>query len=106
MNWQLKNWLQDSKYLPEFIQDFHDQKDVFRLVHNSCYQENNEYTKDLSWIAAHVYVIDMFLWTMARCGYTLQKSRKKLDFDDIKQEIKDHKHSRTNAFTDMINNEK
>lgn len=106
MKHNLRNWLQDSKYLPEFLQDFHDQKDVFKLIHSECDIENNEYTKDISWVSGHVYVIDLFLWYMAKCGYTLQKSRKKLDFYDINQEIKENRQSRINSFSAMITNAK
>ena len=41
-----------------------------------------------TWTMAHIYVIDFFLWYMAKCGYTLQKSRAKIDFIDYQNDIR------------------
>ncbi|MCG4256885.1 hypothetical protein [Acetobacter senegalensis] len=41
----------------------------------------------MNWRSAQIYTIDIFLWVMARHGYTLQRSRKKLPFSDIDQTI-------------------
>lgn len=68
----LIEWLQSGEYLPGFLRDFHDQKDVFNAMHDTIWNANeNGNARD-----GHIYVIDTFLWYMARCGYTLQKSRK------------------------------
>lgn len=78
-------WLRSCEYLPPFMRDFHDQKDLFQaldeVVQNR--KDTDSYTKDLSWVAAHVYTVDVFLWMMAKNGYTLQRSRKRVPFNDI-----------------------
>ena len=84
MNSKLEVWLHSGKYLPKFLRDFHDQKDLFKSIH-TLYADS-ESLKDIvpSWVSGQIYVIDCFLWFMASRGYTLQKSRKKdVEFLDI-----------------------
>lgn len=84
---QVLKWRDDGKYLPKLLQDFHDQKDLFKTMHESIDLHKHAYAKSVSWVAGHCYVIDVFLWFMARHGYTLQRTRTKLDFDDIGETI-------------------
>lgn len=83
MDDKLKQWREDGKYLPEFLKDFHDQKDFFRMLHEKLKVEDHEMLKDVNWIQSHIYTVDFFLWYCAKFGYTLQKSRAKQNFDDI-----------------------
>lgn len=81
-------WLRSGEYLPDFMRDFHEQKDLFKAVdevkQRSVERNGGSYMSDLSWSDAHVYTVDIFLWMMARHGYTLQRSRKKgVTFPDI-----------------------
>ncbi|WP_392559740.1 hypothetical protein [Orbus mooreae] len=88
MNNKLLNYLNEGKHLPSFMKDFHDQKDIFKLLaHYVQTDTNHEPDRLPNWISAHIYTIDFFLWTMARCGYSLQKSRSKIDFDNIQELI-------------------
>ena len=89
-------WLESGKYLPAFLRDFHDQKDTFKAIHE-IYCEN-ESAKEVSWREAHCYTIDMFLWFMARRGYTLQRTRKKLDFGDVVADVAEQKKKRNDGF--------
>ena len=73
---KLQEWLKSGKYLPEFMRDFHDQKDLFKSI-DVTYERDSDQP---SWINAHIYVVDRFLWYMASRGYTLQKSRIKVEF--------------------------
>ena len=89
----LKNKRGGALYLPPFMRDFHDQKELFkdiqRMVEKRKKAEPNyTYLDGVSWVAAHVYVIDFFLWFMAQHGYTLQKCRRgDVDFHDIGEEL-------------------
>lgn len=80
-------WLKSGEYLPEFMRDFHDQKDVFKamdeVMARSVERNGGTYMRDLNWTDAHVYTVDIFLWMMARHGYTLQRSRKRVTFSDL-----------------------
>ncbi|MFT9025974.1 hypothetical protein [Acetobacter indonesiensis] len=84
----VQEYLESGMYLPPFLRDFHDQKDVFKFLddvqeRNIEKHRNGERHDAISWRNAQVYTIDIFLWVMARHGYTLQRSRKKLPFSDI-----------------------
>ena len=70
-----------SQGLPKFLRDFHDQKDVFKAIwrcveRKRVHPEFRGYLERMSWVDAHVFTIDFFLWFMARHGYTLQRKRK------------------------------
>jgi hypothetical protein len=85
---KILKWLEEDSHLPAEIKDFHDQKELFRLISETFKDETvGESTPPLGTIDshnAHVYVIDKFLKFMAIHGYTLQKARKKgVVFDDL-----------------------
>lgn len=95
---ELSKWLSSGEYLPSFMRDFHDQKDVFKAMHNTITNANdNGNPRD-----GHIYVVDTFLWYMARCGYTLQKSRKDLPFKDMQEDIERYKSEVKTAFSTII----
>ncbi|EBL0533852.1 hypothetical protein OWX90_002146 [Salmonella enterica] len=94
----LSKWLESGEYLPEFMRDFHDQKDVFKAMHNTIKNaDENGNPRD-----GHIYVVDTFLLYMARCGYTLQKSRKNVIFKDMQADIYRFKREMTDAFSKML----
>jgi hypothetical protein len=77
----LYGWLESGEYLPRPLRDFHDQKDFFKAMHQ-LYQDNESAIRVPNWVNGQIYTIDWFLWMMASRGYTLQKSRKKLEFQE------------------------
>lgn len=79
----VQEWRKSGEYLPEFMRDFHVQKDTFKALHLSVDVEKNDYAKSVNWVAGQCYVIDIFLWHMARHGYVLRRTNKRLPFDDI-----------------------
>lgn len=88
-------WRAAGKHLPRWLRDFHAQKGVFRTMHSLTQpQEGTEET--IHWMDGHIYVVDTFLWFMARHGYTLQKSRARLPFDDLSVSI-EHVEARETA---------
>ena len=72
----IQDYLKEGNHLPDFIKDFHDQKDLFKAIYTQ-WQEDNEVLKKVSWVDAHVFTIDIFLWWMGLHGYKLQKNRAK-----------------------------
>lgn len=95
---KLSDWLTSGEYLPSFMRDFHDQKYVFKAMHNTIRNANdNGNPRD-----GHIYVVDTFLWYMARCGYTLQRSRKDVQFKDMQDDIDRYKNDVNKAFSAMI----
>lgn len=95
---KLAKWLESGEYLPEFMRDFHDQKDVFKAMHNTITNANeNGNPRD-----GHIYMVDTFLWYMARCGYTLQKSRKQVEFKDMDDDIERMRREFSEKFRDIL----
>jgi hypothetical protein len=83
----LDQWLKSGKYLPKPLRDFHDQKDVFKAMHEIITERPGDLIKRPTWIEGQCYVIDVFLWFMARRGYTLQRTRKRGDFRDLQTDV-------------------
>ena len=79
----LVEWLKSGEYMPEEFRDFHAQKDLFKAMHHIIRNAD----ENGNWRDGHIYVVDTFLWYMARCGYTLQRSRKKVEFRNIQEDI-------------------
>ena len=99
MDSSLRQWRDDQKHLPEFMRDFHDCKDLFKAIDQYIVCEPGHLAGDVSWIEAHCYTIDVFLWFMAEHGYTLQKSRAKQSFSDLPRRIKFERDTRHAAFS-------
>lgn len=76
-------YVKSGDHLPAPLRDFHDQKDVFKTIHALSQSEHSSVT----WIMGHIYVIDVFLWFMAKRGWTLQRSRANVDFRDLAADI-------------------
>lgn len=91
------SWMKSGKYLPEVLRDFHDQKDIFKAIHEIVQERPDETVKRPSWIEGQCYVIDVFLWFMARRGYTLQKTHRRGNFRDLVTDVRIAKDSRDAA---------
>ena len=83
----IATYLAENKYLPSVLRDFHDQKDVFKAIATVRSRKVTDrpyhMLKDSNWMVEQVYVIDFFLWFMALHGWTLQRSRTKVEFRDL-----------------------
>lgn len=114
----IREFCDSRHYLPRFMRDFHDQKDLFKgisefykLAEKAAAAEDlnnpdcikHHHLKGYSWVLAHVYVIDFFLWFMAHHGYTLQKSRAPVEFCDIDATIEMLNEKRCEETTRQIN---
>jgi hypothetical protein len=84
---KLKKFLDSGEYLPDFMEDFHDQKNLFKRLSKIVSNRQDHYTKDINWTSAQVYTVDIFLWYMAAHGYTLQKSRKQVPFYNVDHDL-------------------
>jgi hypothetical protein len=83
MDASLKAWRDEQKHLPEFMRDFHNCKRLFRGISEYIALDEDHPAKEVNWRQAHCYTIDVFLWFMARHGFTLQRSRAKQNFDSL-----------------------
>lgn len=104
----INKWLSQGDYLPKPLRDFHKQKKVFKMIDELMSRRVANYKCDhgfeppevvVNWVAGHIYVIDVFLWFMAKHGYTLQKMRSRkdspLEFSDLSEAIKTFDERRT-----------
>lgn len=84
-----------ENYLPEFLKDFHDQKEVFKTIQQWACKENSFEELPNSEIDNQIYIIDYFLWCMALHGYKLQNIKSKevkfLDINKIKDNLTQQK---------------
>lgn len=89
-----RHWRNSGQHLPHFLRDFHDQKDLFKFIFHIAKQdyENDpaprHIAQNMSWADGHVFAVDYFLWLMAEFGYTLQKSKKQIAFNDVEETVK------------------
>lgn len=78
MTAELKAWRKDGRHLPEILRDFHDQKDLFKTIHEQYRLDEPKEGRDpINWVQAHIYTMDAFLWFMAAHGWTLQRNQTK-----------------------------
>jgi len=98
----LTAWLENNQHLPDFLRDFHDQKDVFKCVGCGMSSGNTE----ISWVDGHCYTIDKFLRFMAIHGYTLQKCRAKMPFKNIGETVKDCRDGELKSLSAILKGEK
>lgn len=99
MDSKLKAWCEEGKHLPKIMRDFHAQKDIFKTMHDLTDVAGHEYAKDISFVKGQCYIIDIFLWFMARHGYTLQKSRAPIFFEDLDTNVRAAMARRNDAMT-------
>lgn len=83
----MDRWIKSAAYLPPPLRDFHDQKDLFKTIHDTTAVEKHAYAGEIGWMSGQCYVIDIFLWWMAKRGYTLQRSRQKLPFRSLESDV-------------------
>jgi hypothetical protein len=103
-------WLKSGEYLPAPLRDFHDQKEVFKAMHDMVREDPASFVKRPSWIEGQCYVIDVFLWFMARRGWTMQRTRRDGDFRDLEADVQAHNEKRDAAaaaiFSDALRRQK
>ncbi len=102
MSNNFNKWREEGKHLPEFLRDFHDQKDLFKYLHDAVDIEDHGMVKDINWTQGHAYVIDIFLFVMAKYGYTLQKSRSHFNFSDLESVIQENNKRRSDIFAKSL----
>lgn len=98
----LGEWMKSGRYLPPALRDFHDQKAAFKAMHAIVDCSAHEIAGKVDWIAGQCYVIDVFLWFMAKRGYTLQRSRARLPFASLEADIEASERRQTAAFAAYI----
>jgi len=97
----LSAWLKRGDHLPAPLKDFDGQTKVFRCLGALMQKRVAKYQSEHCGMAppeavvnatvGQIYVIDCFLWFMAKHGYTLQKTRlpaaTRPEFDDLQETL-------------------
>ena len=84
----IQKWFESRQYLPPFLRRHDSQKDLFKCIHGSVDVGLSVPMSPPNWIDAQCYVIDVFLWYMAKRGYTLQRCRNRsIDFYDLQKDL-------------------
>lgn len=104
MNQEVEDWKEKLEYLPTFMRDFHDSKNLFKTIQDNIIIEEGHPAKKISFVEAHCYTIDVFLWFMANHGYTLQKTKKRLEFADIQETLKYFENQRKEKSSQVLKN--
>jgi hypothetical protein len=96
-------YVESGEHLPDFMKDFHDQKDLFKAFYEQWNDGSVQVLKDVSWRDAHVFTVDIFLWWMGLHGYKLQKTRKKgVAFPEPEQTIKELREEAREKFSKLL----
>ena len=104
MDENFQKWRSEGKHLPDFLKDFHDQKEFFKFLHEFTTIEDHDVVKDINWVEGHCYTIDILLHVLSRFGYTIQHSRSHQNFDDLEKMMNLYKENRNAKFTAILNN--
>jgi hypothetical protein len=94
----------DYDFLPNFLTDFHDQKEFFKYLHEryGTKNPNDNFVANgdsINWATGCIYIIDWFLHFVAKFGYKLQKWRKKdVNFRNIFEEVQKATEDRDKKF--------
>jgi len=100
----LDEYRNKSLHLPPEFRDFHDQKDIFKLIGPMKDLGTN---KDIvNWQDGMCYTIDMFLWIMAKYGFELRKTRRKVVRENLSLAIERRKREEGEAFKKMLEERK
>lgn len=69
-------------YLPHFLKDFHQMKDVFKVIHWEMVvpEAQKLIMSEINFRDACIYMVDYVFWFFAKYGYNLQYSRKRFEF--------------------------
>jgi hypothetical protein len=99
-----EQFLDTRDYLPDFLKDFHDQKDFFKAMHELYAKRLGEELPAFNWRDSHIYTVDFLLWFLGAHGYKLTKARKKgVRFCDINATIEHFNNKRLETFGKMPN---
>jgi hypothetical protein len=95
----MQKWLESRAYLPSFLRSHDKQKELFKCIHDTVDVKKSVPMTPPNWIDAQCYVIDVFLWYMAKRGYTLQRCRNKsLEFKDLQEDLNSFRESQFDLF--------
>lgn len=97
-----QEYTESKGYLPDFLKDFHDQKDVFKTIHELYNKSESLQKLPNTWVDNHIFVVDFFLWFMGQHGYKLQRDRSKVEFHNLQETLAEFKAKRVQHFANIL----
>ncbi len=72
----IEYYRKELKYLPDFIKDFHNQKDLFKIIHGwyNPHSIENELLKKITFRDGQIFIIDYVLWCLSKYGFKIQRN--------------------------------
>jgi hypothetical protein len=99
---ELNAWIKSGEYLPDLMRDFHDQKELFKTLHQTVNVKGHKYAGDVSWVVGHCYTVDIFLWWMAQHGYVLRRASKKRGYRDLETSLSTARQARSHQLLSAL----
>ncbi len=101
MNWKpaLADWLKSGEYLPEFMRDFHDQKDVFKAMHH-IYQKTQTKMATRAMGKPRLSITSCGIWPDADTPCSAVE--KQVEFRDMEGDIDKMKKDVYSAFSKLV----
>lgn len=93
----LDAWISNEKHLPEFLRDFHDQKDFFKTLS----LQYGPLPDGMSWVTAHIFTIDFLLRFLAYRGFKIQRSRSKQMYLDLDTDIQERRNQEAKVLQNL-----
>lgn len=108
---KLEEFMSENNYLPPFMQDLHDIKNIFKAIEDSIITNRRKSDNPLfsnsegniTWCQGLIYTTEIFLYFMAHHGYTLQKSKRNLPFYELEDTINEWKKINEEKYLSSIN---
>lgn len=101
-----RQYRDSNDHLPQCMKDFSDRCEIFDAMKALTDDAGMPEECQLSSMHAHIFTVDVFLWFMARHGYTLQRSRAHVEFDDLDQARQNVRDERLRRLERLINSTK
>lgn len=96
-----EDFVKTGLHLPEFMRDFHDQKDLFKYLDEI--KSRKPPIAAEGWIYDQIFTIDYFLWILGKCGWTLQRSRRPIEFYNLQASVAEHREKQVQIFAKLLN---
>lgn len=95
-----EQFVEEGLHLPDFLKDFHDQKDLFKYLGEI--KSRKPPIAAEGWVYDQIFTIDYFLWILGQCGWTLQRSRRPIEFYNLPASVAEHREKQVRIFTKLL----
>lgn len=101
MDRRIEVWRKELNFLPPYLRDFHNQKDLFKVLH-WVWMPHGGIGELINFRSGMTYMMDGFLWTLARHGLVIYRSSARLPFEDLDEKVSALDDQYTKALMSML----